>query len=120
MNTQDILRKGGIWLDIALDFSEFYDFELVQPITLNQIDAELDFSEFYDFELVQPITLTQIDLILDYSEFYDYTLGDSVIDYIYYEKIEPVCVFHFLLTEDGCVMDTENNCGIEYEFNGNL
>jgi len=97
MNTQDILRKGGIWLDITLDFSEFYDFELVQTVPL-----------------------TQIDIVLDYSEFYDYTLGDSVIDYIYYEKIEPICVFHFLLTEDGCVMDTENNCGIEYEFNGNV
>lgn len=97
MNTQDILRGGGIWLDVVLDHSELYDFELVQ---------------------IFPIS--QLDLALDYSEFYDYTLGDSVIDYIYYEKIPSICVFHFLLTEDGCVMDTENNCGLEYEFNGEV
>ena len=69
MNTQDILRKGGVWLD-----------------------AVLDLSEFYDFELVQSIPVYQVDITLDYSEFYDYTLGDTVIDYIYYETVEPICV----------------------------
>ena len=100
MNTQDILRRGGVWLDATLDFSEYYDYELVSEIP-NNVPWE-------------------IDIVLDYSEFYDYTLGDTVIDYIYYETVEPICVFHFLLTEDGCVMDTENNCSLEYEFNGEV
>lgn len=99
MNTQDILRKGGVWLDITLDFSEYYDYEL---------------------ELEHRTVPEHIDVVLDYSEFYDYTLGDTAIDYIYYETITPDCVFNFLLTEDGCVMETENNCGIEYEYNGDL
>ncbi len=58
MNTQDILKHGTTKLDITLDFSEYYDYELVDNI------------------------LGKIDIILDYSEYYDYTLGDNTIDYI--------------------------------------
>jgi len=58
MNTQDILRHGGTKLDITLDVSEFYDFELVNDV------------------------LGKVDAVLDYSEFYDFTLGDNTRDYI--------------------------------------
>jgi len=39
MNTQDILQKGGTKLDIVIDRSEYYDFELV-PLIPNKIVPE--------------------------------------------------------------------------------
>lgn len=59
MNTQDILRHGRTKLDAILDFSEYYDYELVEN------------------------ALGKVDAVLDYSEYYDYEVGDNSLDYIY-------------------------------------
>ncbi len=53
MNTQDILRHNGTKLDVVVDFSEYYDYALVEDI------------------------IGKIDVVLDYSEYYDYTIGDN-------------------------------------------
>lgn len=60
MNTQDILNRGGTKLDAILDFSEYYDYVIVENV------------------------IGKIDVVLDYSEYYDYTLGDNTLDYIYH------------------------------------
>jgi len=115
MNTQDILRHGRIKFDAILDFSEYYDYELEQTYPICQLDTRIDVSELYDYEVVDKV-LGKVDAVLDYSEYYDFALGDNTVDYIYYEKFP--CIFHFLLTEDGCIMNTEDNCKLEYEQNG--
>lgn len=66
MNTQDILRHGRTKLDVTLDVSEFYDFELVNDV------------------------LGKVDIVLDYSEFYDFTLGDNSRDYIYFNDVADI------------------------------
>jgi hypothetical protein len=90
MNTQDILRHGR-----------------------TRLDAELDNSEYYDYELVENV-IGKVDVILDYSEFYDYTLGDNSLDYIYYETFVTEITGKYLMTEDSCIITTEDNCMIEY------
>lgn len=87
MNSQDILRHGRTKLDAVLDFSEFYDYELVENV------------------------LGKVDAVLDYSEYYDYEVGDNSLDYIYYETFPLAGCY--ILTESGCVIITENNCYIE-------
>jgi hypothetical protein len=113
MNIQDIIRKGRTKLDIVLDYSEYYDYELVQPI-ICQLDTRIDISELYDYELVDNI-FGKVDIVLDYSEFYDYALGDNTIDYIYIETGVTVLTGKFLITEDNYLFITEDNYIIEYQ-----
>lgn len=87
MNSQDILRHNGTKLDAVLDFSEYYDYVLVEDI------------------------IGKIDVALDYSEYYDYTLGNNTLDYIYHESF---AVGNYMLTEDGEIILTENNYTLEY------
>jgi hypothetical protein len=110
MNTQDILRHSERGLDAVLDFSEYYDFELLQTYPISQIDSRIDISEQYDYELLENV-LGKTDAVLDYSEYYDYVLGDNTIDYIYYEII--IIKGCYLLTENSCIIKTEDNCYIE-------
>ena len=93
MNTQDILRNGGPRLDVVLDFSEYYDYRLCEPVIVD------------DF-------LNYIDIVLDYSEFYDYTLGDNAMDYIY--RGIPVEECKFIKTEDDYVLETHDNFYLLY------
>lgn len=93
MNTQDIRHNAGPRLDVVLDFSEYYDFELCEVVIVD------------DF-------LHHIDIVLDYSEFYDYTLGDYAIDYIY--RGIPVEECKFLQTEDDYVLETHDNFYLLY------
>lgn len=88
MNTQDILRRGKTRLDAILDFSEFYDYELVENV------------------------LGKVDAVLDYSEYYDYEVGDNALDYIYYETF--AIVGNYILTEDSFIITTEDNYLLEY------
>jgi hypothetical protein len=88
MNTQDILRHGRTRFDLTLDFSEYYDYELVENI------------------------LGKVDAVLDYSEYYDYTLGDNILDYIYYETF--VIAGNYIQTEDEYIIITEDNYLLEY------
>jgi hypothetical protein len=88
MNTQDILRHGR-----------------------TIFDAELDYSEYYDYELVENV-IGKIDATLDYSEYYDYTLGDNTLDYIYYETF--TVVGNYILTEDNFIITTEDNYLLEH------
>lgn len=50
MNTQDILRHGYTKLDAVLDYSEYYDYELVENV-IGKLDAIVDYSEYYDYEI---------------------------------------------------------------------
>jgi hypothetical protein len=113
MNIQDILRKGGTRLDLIIDNSEYYDYELVESIVC-QIDTKIDISELYNYELVDNV-LGKVDLALDYSEFYDYALGDNTLDYIYYETLVTTITGKFLVTEDNYIFSTEDNYMIEYQ-----
>lgn len=88
MNTQDILRHGR-----------------------TRLDAELDYSEYYDYDLVENV-LGKVDITLDYSEYYDYTLGDNALDYIYYETF--VTIGDYLITEDNFIITTEDNYLLEH------
>lgn len=110
MNTQDILKHNGTRLDINVDVSETYDYELVENI-LGKVDAVIDYSEYYDYELVE-IVLGKVDVVLDYSEFYDYTLGDNKLDYIYYETF--VSLGKYILTEDRYIISSEDNYLLVY------
>ena len=89
MNTQDILRHTGTRLNIELDYSEYYDYELLEDV------------------------LGKVDITLDYSEYYDYTLGDNTHDYIYYETF-VVADQPYILTEDEYIISTEDNYFMEY------
>ena len=51
----------------------------------NEIDIIIDNSEFYYFELVDSIIDYGIDIILDNSEFFDIEITDSIIE----SNIEP-------------------------------
>ena len=88
MNTQDILRRGVTQFDVVLDFSEYYDYELVENV------------------------IGKIDAVLDYSEYYDYTLGNNSLDYIYYETF--VALGNYIITEDRYIIKTEDNYYLEY------
>jgi hypothetical protein len=113
MNIQDILRKSGTKLDMNLDVSEIYDYEIIDSI-LGKVDAILDYSELYDYELFE-IVIGKIDIALDYSEFYDYALGDNKMDYIYYETFVAVLNGNFIITDDNYLLETEDNYIIEYQ-----
>lgn len=89
MNTQDILRHGR-----------------------TRLDAEIDYSEYYDYELVENV-IGKVDATLDYSEYYDYTLGDNALDYIYYETFVAIETY-YILTEDSNIITTEDNYLLEY------
>jgi len=88
MNTQDILKHGSTKLDIQLDYSDYYDYELVENV------------------------LGKIDITLDYSEYYDYQLGDNNLDYIYYETF--ISIGNYILTEDNFIIATEDNYLLEH------
>jgi len=91
MNNQNILRKGRTKFDIVLDYSELYDYILVDDI------------------------FGKVDIVLDYSEFYDYALGDNVLDYIYIETTITTLTGKFLITEDNYLFVTEDNYILEYQ-----
>ena len=68
MNSQNILHFYGSKLDISLDNSEFFDFQLM---TDEFVDLILDNSEMYDFKLDTLVDRRDfVDIILDYSEYY--------------------------------------------------
>lgn len=78
MNTQDILRHGRDIFDAELDYSEYYDYNLLEEI-LGKVDIILDYSEYYDYELTDP-EFQCFDVALDSSEIYDFDLTNNVID----------------------------------------
>jgi len=88
MNNQNILKYRGTKLDVILDNSELYDYELVDNI-LGKLDMELDFSEFYD-----------------------YKLGNIAVDYILIERFETIG--NVIITDDDFIIVTEDNYMIEY------
>lgn len=81
-------------LDIIIDFSEFYDFELVNDIIEYHVDLILDNSEFYDFKLVTTYEQENsilIDLIINFSEFFDYNITYDEIDENNLIFLKPIC-----------------------------
>jgi hypothetical protein len=64
MNNQNILKYRGTKLDGILDYSELYDYELVD---------------------------TEVEVAVDFSELYDYKLGNFEKDYVLVEKF-PITV----------------------------
>jgi hypothetical protein len=82
-------------LDIIIDYSEFYDFELVNDEIEYYVDLIIDNSEFYDFELVTTYEQEEsllIDITVDFSEFYDFILTDDDIDENELVFLKPVCI----------------------------
>ena len=88
MNNQNILKYRGTKLDVILDNSELYDYELVDNI-LGKLDAEID-----------------------HSELYDYKLGNIAVDYILIERFETIG--NVIITDDDFIIVTEDNYMIEY------
>jgi hypothetical protein len=110
MNIQNILQKGVSRLDVRIDNSEMYDYDLVETI-ICKLESVLDYSELYDYEIIEN-SIGRIDAKLDSSEFYDYFLGDNTIDYIYRET--NVVVGTYLVTEDDYLFKTHDNYYIKY------
>ena len=110
MNIQDILQKGPSRLDVRIDNSEMYDYDLVESI-ICKLESVLDYSELHDYEIVENV-IGRVDVKLDSSEFYDYFLGDNSIDYIYREV--EIIVGTYLVTEDVYLFRTHDNYYIKY------
>ena len=87
----------------------------MNKVKKNNIELILDFSEFYDFELVTNYNQDEnvlIDGILDLSEFYDFELTDEEINKNELIYLTPKCIncsdailsldsnYRFLLTDD--------------------
>lgn len=58
----------------------------------NEIDIIIDNSEFYDFELVDSIIDYGIDIILDNSDVFDYELTNDEINYENLTEMSPSCL----------------------------
>jgi hypothetical protein len=113
-------------IDIILDNSEFYDFELYTDLFDVKIDIIIDDSEFYDFILTDENIDESIDIILDLSEFYDFILTDVDIDINELVEMTPVCIdcddaivsldseYGFLLTDDYKYIETVDGGYLQY------
>lgn len=113
-------------IDIIIDNSEFYDFELVDTNIDYGVDLVLDNSEFFDLELTDSIIEYNVDMVLDNSSFYDYELTNDDINYDDLTVMTPSCLdcddliislqneFGFLLNDEYKYLLTRENYFLEY------
>lgn len=120
----NLFKKNEI--DIIIDNSEFYDFELVDSIIDYGIDIILDNSEFFDIEITDSIIESNIDAIIDNSDVFDYELTNDEINYENLTEMSPSCLdcddiilslqneFGFLLNDKYEYLLTLNGVFLEY------
>ena len=61
-------------------------------MNLKKINVTIDYSEYYDFELLNDVIEKNIDVNLDLTEYYDFELSDVNIDLNSLIEMTPICI----------------------------